>query len=124
MTGAPDTVEPADVVRGVQRIWDPRVWGTIVGAVGATVFVMASRVELPAPWPMLAVIVWAGALSAYLWRVFINPRSFGPMATVGRRSRLTYLASVLGMLVVIRLGTLMALIGAMGLLLGWLVDPR
>ena len=87
------------------------------------------------------------------------------MAAVGRPSRLTYLASVLGMLVLIRLGTaylesvdrpalqpalivvavglhflpfaaafhtpmftrlgtLMALIGSTGLLLGWLADPR
>ena len=27
-------------VRGIHRLWDPRVWGTIVGATGATVFVL------------------------------------------------------------------------------------
>ncbi len=166
MTASPhQTRGTTHVMRGVQRIWDPRVRGTIVGAIGATVFVMANRVELPGAWPTVAVVVWAVALAAYLWRVFINPRTFGPMAAVGRRASLTSLASVLGMLVMIRLGsaylesverpglqpavivvavglhflpfaaafhtpmftrlgTLMALIGTTGLLLGWLADPR
>jgi len=28
--------------QGFQRVWDPRVWGTILGAVGGSVFVMAN----------------------------------------------------------------------------------
>lgn len=152
-------------VRGIQRVWDPRVWGTVVGAVGATVFVLENRVELPAPWPTLALLAWGLALAAYLWQVFVVRRDFGPMEPVGRGAGLVYLASVVGMLVLIRLGTAfvdagdkpglqpavivvavglhflpfaaafhtpmftrlgatMAVIGALGLGLGWLVDPR
>ncbi len=158
-------IDAAAAVRGIQRVWDPRVWATVVGAVGATVFVMVNRVDLPGPWPVVAVLAWTVAFAAYLWFVFAAPRDFGPMAAVGPRSGLVYLASVVGMLVLIRLGTalldaadrpglrpavivvavglhflpfaaafhtpmftrlgtLMAVIGAVGLALGWLVDAR
>ncbi|MEO5608326.1 MAG: hypothetical protein ABIQ61_02480 [Ornithinibacter sp.] len=156
---------PVVGVRGIHRIWDPRVWGTIIGAVGASVFVMANRAELPAPWSLVAVLTWVLALAVYLWQVFGARRDFGPVTPVAPRSRLVYPASVLGMLLLIRLGsavvdaadrpglrsavivvavglhflpfaaafhtpmftrlgTLMALIGATGLAVGWLVDPR
>ena len=151
--------------RGLQRLWDPRVWGTTIGAAGATVFVLANRGGLPAPWPTVAVIAWAGALLAYLYVVFAQPRAFGEMDPVRPRAGLTYLASVVGMLVLIRLGTLlldsadrlelrsalivlavglhflpfakafhtpmftvlgslMAVLGTVGLALGWVLDER
>ncbi len=33
-------------VRGGRRLWDLRVWGTIVGATGATVFVLGSLMAM------------------------------------------------------------------------------
>ena len=100
---APSTLD----VRGINRLGDPRVWGTTVGAAGATVFVLANRDELPDPWPTVAVIVYAAALIAYAWFVFVTPRTFDEVRPVAPRAGLVYLGSVVGMLVLIRLGTVL-----------------
>lgn len=141
------------------------MWGTIVGAAGATVFVLANRDALAAPWPAVAALTWAGVFLAYVWFVFGRPRVFGEMDPVGPRAGVTYLVSVAGMLVLIRLGStllddagriglrpalivvavglhflpfakafhtpmfmvlgsLMAVLGAAGLGLGWVWDQR
>ncbi len=89
----------------MRRPWDPRVWGTIVGAVGATGFVMVNRGDLPAPWPVVALLAWAVALGVYLWVVFAAPRDFAATAPVASRAGLVYLGSVVGMLLLIRVGT-------------------
>ncbi|MDO5711551.1 MAG: hypothetical protein Q4P32_07425 [Micrococcales bacterium] len=101
-----DQLAPSTRTRGVQRIWDPRVWGTIIGAIGATVFVMVSRGVLPGPWPLVAVAVWALALLAYVAFVFVVPRTFGEIHMVGAKGGFVYLGSVAGMLALIRLGTM------------------
>lgn len=141
------------------------MWGTIIGAVGATVFVMANRDLLSAPWPLLAVIGWAVVLLAYVTFVFVVPRTFPPIQMVGAKGGFVYLASVAGMLLLIRFGTLgldsagksdlrpalivvavglhflpfaaafhtpmftllgviMAVLGSVGLALGWVWDER
>jgi hypothetical protein len=141
------------------------VWGTIVGAVGATVFVMASRSQLPGPWPWVALLAWAVGVVAYVVFVYALPRTFPGIRMVGPKEGLVYLASVAGMLLLIRLGSLvldgaakaelrpalivvavglhflpfaaafhtpmfrtlgaiMALLGSVGLLLGWTWDGR
>lgn len=94
----------SDPVRGAQRLWHPRVWGTVVGAAGATVFVMSNRNGLPGPWPTVALVAWAIALLAYLFFVFGWPRVLTEMDEVGPLSGLVYLGSVVGMLILIRLG--------------------
>lgn len=94
-------------VRGVHRLWDPRVWGTIIGATGATVFVLANRSALAPPWPNVAALTWTGVLLAYLWFAFSNPRVFGEMGPMGSRAGVTYVTSVVGMLVLIGLGTVL-----------------
>jgi hypothetical protein len=81
------------------------VWGTVVGATGASVFVLANRGALAAPWPTVAAITWAGALLAYGWFVFGRARVFGEVDPVAPRAGVTYLVSVVGMLVLIRLGS-------------------
>lgn len=152
-------------IRGVRRLWDPRVWGTTVGAAGATVFVLENRGALAVPWPTVAALTWAVAFLAYLWLVFGRPRVFDEMDPVGPRAGLIYLGSVVCMLVLIRggsvlldetssrglrpalivlavglhflpfakafhtpmfsaLGSLMAVLGAAGLGLGWVWDER
>lgn len=97
----------ATPVRGVHRLWDPRVWGTVVGAAGATVFVLENRGALPPPWPTVAALTWTGALLAYVCCVFGSPRVFDELDPVGSRAWFTYLSSLVGMLVLIRLGTLL-----------------
>lgn len=91
--------------RGVQRVGDPRVWGTFVGAAGASVFVLANRGDVPAPWPTVALLAWAAALVPYVWSVLIRPRRFAEVEPVGARAGLTYAGSVVGMLALIRLGS-------------------
>lgn len=92
--------------RGVQRIGDPRVWGTIVGAAGATVFLLSNRSELSPPWPTVIIVGWVLGLLGYIWSVFGARRYFPPRSPVQRRSALVYLASVLGMIALIQLGRL------------------
>lgn len=106
MTGTQQPVSSAATLTpGFHRLWDPRVWGTAVGAAGATVFVMANRGELANPWPIVAALTWASAFFAYAWFVFVNPRVFIETSPVGPRAGITYLGSVIGMLVLIRVGT-------------------
>ena len=106
MTGTQQPVSSAPTLtRGFHRLWDPRIWGTVVGATGATVFVMDNRGELTDPWPIVAALSWAVAFFAYAWFVFVYPRVFTEIWPVGLRAGITYLGSVVGMLVLIRVGT-------------------
>lgn len=91
--------------RGVQRLWLPGVWGTIVGAIGATVFVMVNRGALPTPWPTIAVLAWLAAFLTYVFFVFLRPRAFAEFDAVAPRAGLVYVASVVGMIVLIRVGS-------------------
>ncbi|ROR90862.1 hypothetical protein EDD33_1711 [Nocardioides aurantiacus] len=81
------------------------MWGTVVGAVGGSVFVWANRSDLPSPWPDLTMVAWTAALVAYLYWVFVRPRPFRPVADLPRRAGTVYLLSVVGMLLLIRVGS-------------------
>ncbi len=83
------------------------MWGTIVGAAGATVFVLANRSGLAPPWPTAALLTWAAAFVSYIWFVFGRPRVFGEMGSVGSSAGVSYGCSVVGMVVLIRLGTVL-----------------
>ena len=161
-THGPSGASPAVRQRGVARVWDPRVWGTFVGAAGATVFVWSSRGDLASPWSVVAVVAWVLAAAAYVWFVLAVPRRFPAVPEVGAVAGLVYLLSVAGMLLLIwfgswllggagrpelrptlivvavglhfwpfarafhapvhtRLGTVMVVIGTLGLLVGWWV---
>ncbi|MGC5167337.1 hypothetical protein [Luteimicrobium sp. DT211] len=89
--------------RGVERAADPRVWGSAIGAAGGCVFVLANRGALAGPAPALALLACVAALAFYLWRVWWRRRTFPRPAPIGRWAGLVYLASVAGMLVLIRL---------------------
>jgi len=91
-------------VRGVRRLGDPRCWGAVVGAVGASVFVHANRVELPTAASTGAVVLWMGALVLFVWAVFVRPRRFALLRPPPRSAGLVYFLSVAGMLALIQLG--------------------
>lgn len=95
-------------MRGSERLGDPHVWGTSVGAAGATVFVMANRGALADPWRTGAAALWAGAVVAYVWFVFVVPRIFDEPQPPAPRAGLIYGSSVVGMLVLIRAGSTLA----------------
>ena len=94
------------VARGVERAFDPRVWGSAIGAAGGCVFVLANRGALAASVSVLALVACVVAAGFYAWRVWWRRRPFAEPEPVGRWAGLVYLASVVGMLVLIRLGRL------------------
>lgn len=81
------------------------MWGTVVGAVGGTVFVWANLSDLPDPGSLVAGVAWGVALAAYLWLVLVRPRTFAPVVEIPRRAGTVYLLSVVGMLLLIRVGS-------------------
>ncbi|MCY7396806.1 MAG: hypothetical protein LH468_11790 [Nocardioides sp.] len=83
---------------------DPRTGGALIGAVGASVFVHANRAHLSAAWSLGAVVVWAAALVAFAWAVYVMPRRFTRPRPVPRTAGLVYLGSVAGMIVLIQVG--------------------
>ena len=83
---------------------DPRCWGAVIGAVGASVFVHANRGQLADTASTGAVVLWLGALAGFVWAVFVTPRRFRPLRPLARSAGAVYLASVVGMIAVIQAG--------------------
>ncbi|WP_298887432.1 hypothetical protein [uncultured Serinicoccus sp.] len=81
--------------------------GSIIGLVGATVFVLVNRGALPGAGPVLALVAYLVAVACYVWAVWVRPASDLPAGQPPRRrAGLVYLASVAGMLLVFALGRL------------------
>lgn len=92
--------------RGIQRPADPRVWGSVVGAIGGSVFVLANSALLPTPWPLVALAAWVLALPYYVLAVFVLPRWFAAPRPPRRGAGLIYVLAVGAMLALIQLGRL------------------
>ena len=92
-------------MRGLRVVWRPEVFGSLIGAIGASVFMFGSRGAMTEPWPSATLGLWVVAILTYTWAVFVRSRTF-PMPQ-GPRSRagLIYLASVVGMLLTIAGGS-------------------
>lgn len=101
-----ETTHPP-VMPGIARLWDPRVWGTFVGAAGGSVFVLSNRGALDDPWPLVALVVWVLVFAGYLAVTLLVPRAFLRPAAVGRSAILVYLVSVAAMIAVIQLGRIL-----------------
>lgn len=89
--------------RGVHALGHPYVEGTVIGGIGASVFVLSNRDLLTPPWPVVALAAYVVALGWYLWAVFVHPRVL-PTPAVRRGALLIYLASVIGMIALIAAG--------------------
>ena len=63
--------------------------------------------DLEGPWPTVALLAWTAGLAGYAWSVFGARRYFPDFQPLCRRAALVYLGSVVGMLVVIRFGSLL-----------------
>lgn len=79
---------------GLRRPGDPRVWGAGIGAIGATVFVLANRDLLGTPWAPLALAAYAVALALFVWAVLLLVRDFGPLPQPRTNPLVVYLAAV------------------------------
>lgn len=90
--------------RGIAHLMHPQVLGTTIGSTGATVFVLANKDALPAPWSALALAIWAAAILACGWATLVRPRAMPEMRPPHPRAGLVYVASVVGMLVFFALG--------------------
>lgn len=91
--------------RGIQWLSEPSVSGSIIGAIGASTFVLANHGNLPDPWSMMAVATWVPVLLVWagttlLWR---RPRPVSPAPRRGAWA--IYCGSVLGMLVLMSAGS-------------------
>lgn len=81
--------------------------GSVVGLIGATVFVLVNRGGLPGVWSTLALVAYLAALAFYVWAVWLRPTSALPAGQAPRpRAGLVYLAAVAGMLLLFFLGRL------------------
>jgi hypothetical protein len=90
--------------RGLQRTNDPRVFGVVVGMAGATVFVLVNRVQLPEPWPMVALMAWLLTLGACVGAALVRRRGFAPLPRPRPRAAGVYGASVVGMALLVVCG--------------------
>lgn len=99
-----DATERAGARRGIGEPHNPLVLGTVIGAVGSTVFVFANRGALPDPWPLVCLGVWAAAMLFYAWAVFLRPRDL-TVGTPARRAGLIYFASCAAMVLLIAGGS-------------------
>ncbi|WP_238348700.1 hypothetical protein [Ornithinimicrobium pratense] len=79
--------------------------GSIIGLIGATVFVLVNRAALPGAWPTVALITYVAAVAFYVWAVWLRPASALPAGQPPHpRAGLVYLGSVAGMLLFFFLG--------------------
>ncbi len=82
----------------------PQVLGGLVGAVGASVFVLVNRTRLADPWPTVALVLWVLALVAYVWFALLRPRVLPELVPPSPRAGAVYGLSVAGMLGLIAAG--------------------
>lgn len=93
------------VAPGFARLYDPRVFGTFIGASGASVFVHVNRVLLDKPWPVIALIAWIVMLAIYVVTTLVIKRYWLPMPEVKKSAGFIYLGSIVAMIAVIWLAT-------------------
>ena len=97
-------VSGEQVGTGLSRAGHPSVVGSVIGAAGATSFVLGNRSELTTPWPLLALLAWAVLLVTAVWAVLLCPRRLADPTPPRPRAIAVYVGSVLGMIAAIALG--------------------
>jgi hypothetical protein len=89
---------------GLATPLNPQVLGGLVGAVGASVFVLVNRSRLADPWPAVALVLWVVALGAFAWVALLRPRVLPALERPAPWAGAVYGASVVGMLGLIAAG--------------------
>ncbi|WP_104179497.1 hypothetical protein [Arthrobacter sp. B0490] len=98
---APRTL-PAD---SPPRFADPRRFGTLIGLVGACVFVFGYTPGFSDPLAVGVRILVLVAVAATLWFLFVSPRPLGPLVPAGPWQMGVYVLCVVAEFAVIAAGT-------------------
>lgn len=93
--------EPPTRRAGIATPMHPQVLGGLVGAVGASVFVLVNRTLLPGLWPTVALVLWLLALATFVWASLLRPRVLPDLATPERWAGAVYVLAVVGMVALI-----------------------
>lgn len=100
------TTSPADrfgpvTTSGYRATNRPEVWGALIGAVGASAFMLVNGAALGSPWTGLVAAGWLCALAAFVRAVLMHPRKFEQLEQPSRQASTIYLVSVVAMVVLI-----------------------
>lgn len=84
---------------GIARFLHPFVLGDVIAMAGASAFVLVNRDALPDPWRDASLIAWVAGLGACIWFALLRPRILPDPGPPHRFAGPIYLASVVGMIV-------------------------
>ncbi|MDO5712106.1 MAG: hypothetical protein Q4P32_10265 [Micrococcales bacterium] len=84
---------------------DPRRWGSLIGLAGGMWFIAGYSPSLGPVVSTVVLIAGLGLVGAALFAHYVRPVSLGPMERPGRVALLTYVACVVGELILINLGS-------------------
>lgn len=121
------TTPPAErfgpgTARGYRATHRPEVWGALIGAGGASAFMLVNGATLGSPWTWIVVVGWFCAIAVFVWAVLIRPRSFEQLEPPSKQASTIYLVSVAAMVVLIVGGArLLALFDRSELTVAWVV---
>lgn len=93
--------QPREPTRGLKHPMHPQVQGSVIGMVGASLFMLISLQELPAPWPVLGYTVWVLLMAACFWSVFLRRRHLPILPPPASNAGLVYGMSTLAMVALI-----------------------
>lgn len=101
--GATDERPTGEATRrpGIATPLHPQVLGGLVGAIGASTFVLVNRGLLPGSWPTVASVVWLLALAAFAWASLLRPRVLPDLAPPAPRAGAVYGVAVVGMVALV-----------------------
>lgn len=91
----------AGTARGYRATHRPEVWGALIGAGGASAFMLVNGAALGSPWTGIVVAGWVCAIVVFVWAVLVRPRRFEQLEPPSKQASTIYLVSVAAMVVLI-----------------------
>ena len=90
---------------GIKRVWDPRVWGAIIGGVGGSLFIHINSQTFSGEAKLFVISAWLLLLAYMIYAVFFRMRRFSAMPLPHKFTGPIYTASIIGMFLLFRLGS-------------------
>ncbi|WP_237451270.1 MULTISPECIES: hypothetical protein [Rhodococcus] len=91
----------AGTARGYRATHRPEVWGALIGAGGASAFMLVNGAALGSPWVWIVAAGWVCAVVVFAWAVLVRPRRFEQLEPPSKQASTIYLVSVVAMIVLI-----------------------